>query len=58
MVFNEGSANAPMRMKIDDSNLNIEEMKWSAAGTVPEAIGGNQDVPRSEERRVGKECRP
>ena len=45
MVFNEGSANAPMRMKIDDSNLNIEEMKWSAAGTVPEAIGGNQDVP-------------
>ena len=45
VVFDEGSTNAPTHVKIDDSNLNIEEMKWSVAGTVPEAIGGNQDVP-------------
>ena len=44
VVFNKGSANAPTHMKIDNSNLNIEEMKWSVAGTVPEAIGGNQDI--------------
>ena len=31
-------------MKIDDSNLNVEETKWSVAGTGPEAIGGTQDV--------------
>ena len=45
VVFDEGSANAPTCMKIDNLNLNVEETKWSVAGTVPEAIGGNQDVP-------------
>ena len=45
VVFDEGSANAPTHMNIDDLNLNVEETKWSAAGTVPEAIGGNQDIP-------------
>ena len=45
VVFDKGSANALSRMKIDDSNLNVEEMKWSVAGTGPEAIGGTQDIP-------------
>ena len=50
VVFNEGSANAPTHVKIDDSNLNVEETKWSAAGMVPEAIGGNQDIPDEDDK--------
>jgi len=38
IIFNEGSTNTPSHVKIDDTNLNIEEMKWLAVGTVPEAI--------------------
>jgi len=38
IVFDEGSANAPSHIKIDDPCLNIEETKRSAVGTVPEAI--------------------
>ena len=38
VVFDEGCANAPSRIKIDDTNLNVEEMRQSAVGTVPEAI--------------------
>ena len=37
VVFKEGNASAPNRVKIDDPGLNIEEIKWSAAGTTPEA---------------------
>jgi len=38
VVFDEGCANAPSRIKIDDMNLNVEEMRRSAVRTVPEAI--------------------
>ena len=38
VVFNEGSANAPSRIKINDQYLNVEETKRSVAGTTPEAI--------------------
>ena len=37
VVFEEGNASAPNRMKIDDPGLNIEEIKRSAAGMTPEA---------------------
>src|ERR1039457_3767925 len=29
---------------------------WTQVGTVPTVVGGNYQVTRSEERRVGKEC--
>ena len=45
IVFEEGNTRAPNHMKINNLGLNIEETKWSAAGTVPEAIEGTQDVP-------------
>jgi len=38
VVFDEGSTNAPSHVKIDDTNLNVEETRQSAVGTVPEAI--------------------
>ena len=37
IVFEEGNTSAPNRVKIDNPGLNVEEIKWSAAGTTPEA---------------------
>jgi len=45
VVFDEGCANAPSHVKIDDTNLNVEEMRWSAVGTVPEAIQTTSHSP-------------
>ena len=45
MVFEEGSTNAPSHIKINDMDLNIEEMKWSVVGTTSEAMKMSPDLP-------------
>ena len=58
VVFDEGSTNAPSCVKIDNLYLNVEETKWSVAGTSPEAIEGNPDLPGEDGKTTSGDQAP